>query len=305
MHGKHEDHGHGHSHSDRFGYAFAIGIGLNIALVALQIIAGFWSNSVALLADAGHNFGDVVGLVLAWMASVASARPPTLRYTYGMRSSSILAALANAIILLISVGAIALEAVRRFGSPEPVAANAVIIVAALGILISGGTALLFVSGRKGDLNIQGAFLHMAADAGLSFGVLLSGFIILRTGWVWLDPLVSLVIASIIVWSTWGVLRDSVRLALDAVPPGVDPIEVRRDLERLPGVEGIHDLHIWALSTTETALTCHLVMPSGHPGDAFIAQVARNLQAKFKIHHSTVQVECGDAEACVLAPDHVV
>ena len=308
MHGHHHDHSHSHSHSHRrdgFGYAFAIGIGLNAALVALQVAAGISGHSMALLAEAGHNFGDVIGLVLAWAASVASGRPPSSRYTYGMRSSSILAALANAIILLIAVGAIALEALQRLRSPEPVAATTVMIVAAIGILINGGTALLFMSGRKGDLNIQGAFLHMAADAGISLGVLLSGLLILETGWLWLDPLVSLAISAIIVWGTWGLLRDSVNLALNAVPAGIDPAEVRQHLERLQGVSRIHDLHIWAISTTETALTCHLVIPAGHPGDAFIAGMARTLNANFGIQHTTVQIECGDAEACALSPDHVV
>jgi cobalt-zinc-cadmium efflux system protein len=306
MHGSHNHCSHDHAHgSSRFGLAFTLGIGLNGALVVLQIVYGVLGNSVALLADAGHNFGDVVGLLLAWGASAAARMPPSSRYTYGFRSSSILAALANAIILLIAVGAIALEAVKRFGSAEPVAAGTVMTVAAAGILINGVTALMFASGRKGDLNIRGAFLHMAADAGISLGVLVSGALILATGWRWLDPLTSLIISAIIVWGTWGLLRDSVNLALHAVPPGIDPIEVRAKLERFEGVTRIHDLHIWPMSTTETALTCHLVMPAGHPGDAFIAGVAKTLHREFGIQHSTLQIECDEAAACELAPDHVV
>ena len=285
--------------------AFAIGIGLNIALVILQAAYGILGNSMALLADAGHNLSDVFGLLLAWGASAAARRPPTSRYTYGLRSSSILAALANAIILLIAVGAIALEAIQRLHTPEPVAAGTVMIVAATGVIVNGGTALLFMRGRERDLNIRGAFMHMAADAAISLGVLVSGFAILKTGWMRVDPLVSLVISAIIVAGTWGLLRQSFDLALHAVPPGIDPAEVRRHLERLDGVERIHDLHIWAMSTTETALTCHLVMPAGHPGDAFIAAAAASLHTEFGIEHTTLQIECGDAAACALAPDHVV
>jgi len=306
MHG--HDHHHGHNHENGpqdFRLAFAIGAGLNIALVGLQAAYGVIGHSVALLADAGHNLGDVFGLLLAWGASAAARRAPSSRYTYGLRSSSILAALANAIILLIAVGAIALEALQRFGSPEPVAAKAVMIVAAIGILANGGTALLFMRGRERDLNIRGAFLHMAADAAISLGVLVSAYLILRTGWMWLDPLVSLIISAIIVRGMWGLLRHSFDLALQAVPPGIDPAEVRGSLERLDGVERIHDLHIWAMSTTETALTCHLVMPAGHPGDAFIAKAAASLHEEFGIEHTTLQIECGDAGTCALAPDHVV
>ena len=306
MHGHNHHHGHDHENGPQdFRLAFAVGTGLNIALVGLQAAYGVIGHSVALLADAGHNLGDVFGLLLAWGASAAARRAPSSRYTYGLRSSSILAALANAIILLIAVGAIALEALQRFGSPEPVAAKAVMIVAAIGILVNGGTALLFMRGRERDLNIRGAFLHMAADAAISLGVLVSGFLILRTGWMWLDPLVSLIISAIIVRGTWGLLRHSFDLALQAVPPGIDPAQVRERLERLDGVERIHDLHIWAMSTTETALTCHLVMPAGHPGDAFIARAAASLHKEFGIEHTTLQIECGDAGTCALAPDHVV
>lgn len=306
MHGHSHDHGHNHSHAPKdFQLAFAIGTVLNVALVILQAAYGIIGNSMALLADAGHNLGDVFGLMLAWGASAAARKAPSSRYTYGFRSSSILAALANAIILLIAVGAIALEAIRRFGSPEPVAASSVMIVAAIAILVNGGSALLFMKGQGDDLNIRGAFLHLASDAATSLGVLLSAFLILKTGWMWVDPLVSLIISAIIVWGTWGLLRQSFDLALHAVPASIDPAEVRRLLTSLDGVERIHDLHIWAMSTTETALTCHLVMPGGHPGDAFLARVTDALHDKFRIEHSTLQIECGDAATCALAPDSVV
>jgi cobalt-zinc-cadmium efflux system protein len=305
-------HGHYHEHSEgprrdaeSFGYAFAIGTALNFALLVLQVTFGIIGNSVALLADAGHNLSDAIALLLAWAANAAARRPPSSRYTYGLRSTSILAALANAIVLLIAVGAIALEAVHRFGSAEPVAGRTVMIVAAIGILVNGGSAFLFLRGRGNDLNVRSAFLHLAADAGISFGVLIAGFLILMTGWRWLDPLVSLVISAIIVWGTWGLLREAIDLALHAVPPGIDPAQVRQLLEGLNGVERIHDLHIWPMSTTDTALTCHLVMPGGHPGDAFIAAAANSLHSRFGIQHATLQIECGDAGACVLAPDHVV
>jgi cobalt-zinc-cadmium efflux system protein len=295
------NHNHGHGPKD-FSTAFAIGTALNVALVVLQAVYGVIGNSMALIADAGHNLGDVFGLLLAWGASAAARKTPTSRYTYGYRSTSILAALANAIVLLIAVGAIALEALQRFASPEPVAATSVMIVAGIGVLVNGGTALLFMRGGRRDLNIRGAFLHMAADAAISLGVVLSAFLILKTGALWIDPLVSLIISAIIVKGTWGLLRESFDLALHAVPPGIDPAEVRGHLERLEGVDRIHDLHIWAMSTTETALTCHLVMPAGHPGDDFIARAAASLHAEFDIDHATLQIECGDvcAGACALA-----
>jgi cobalt-zinc-cadmium efflux system protein len=312
MHGHNHDSGRGHSHAHAHGHApqnfqsaFAIAVGLNIALVVAQVVYGVIANSVALLADAGHNLSDVFGLLLAWGAATAAKKRPTERFTYGYRSTSILAALANAIILLIAVGAIALEAVRRFFYPEPVAAGGVMIASAIGIVINGGTALLFMRGRHGDINIRGAYLHLAADAGVSVGVLLAAFAIWQTGWMWVDPLVSLAIAGVIVAGTWGLLRDSVNMALQAVPPGIDPVAVRRHLEALPGVACIHDLHIWAMSTTETALTCHLVMPAGHPGDAFIARAGHYLHEEFSIEHVTLQIERGDAESCTLAPDNVV
>jgi cobalt-zinc-cadmium efflux system protein len=305
-HGNHA-HGHGgHSHAPAdFGRAFAIGTALNAGFVVVEAGYGIAANSMALLADAGHNLSDVFGLLAAWGAATLAKKAPTARYTYGLRSSSILAALANAIMLMIAVGAIAWEAVQRFGHPEPVAASTVMAVAAIGIVINGITAWMFMSGSKDDINIRGAYLHMVADAAVSLGVVAAGFAILLTGWLWLDPLVSLVIAGVIVRGTWSLLRDSANLALHAVPPGIDPASVRHYLEGLPGVARIHDLHIWPMSTTDTALTCHIVMPDGHPGDAFLAKAAHGLQDNFKIAHATLQIEHGDSGACALEPDHVV
>jgi len=299
--------GHDHSHAPaNFGKAFAIGIVINSGFVVAECIYGVIANSMALLADAGHNFGDVLGLVAAWVASILARRIPTRRYTYGLRSTTILAALSNAVLLLVAVGAIGVEAIQRLFQPAPVAEFTVIAVSFIGVIVNGITALLFMSGRKDDLNIRGAFLHMAADAAVSLGVVIAGFVILSTGWLWLDPAVSLAIAAIIFLGTWRLLRGSVNLALDAVPEGIEPDAVRRYLVDLPDVDKIHDLHIWAMSTTETALTCHLVMPAGHPDDARIAQIAAELNDRFGIAHVTIQVETGDPDSvCVLVPDHVV
>lgn len=299
-------HGHGHSHAPHsFGPAFALGIALNIIFVAVEAVFGLLGHSMALLADAGHNLGDVLGLVVAWGATLLSRRRPTARYTYGLRSSSILAALINAVVLLVAMGAIMLDAAQRLAAPQPVAGKIVIIVAAIGILINGATAWLFASGRKADINIKGAFLHMAADAAVSLGVVLAGIVILATGWLWLDPAVSLAIAAIIVWGTWGLLRDSLSMSLAAVPPGIEPAEVRGFLEKLPGVSHVRDLHIWPMSTTETALTYHLVLPSGHPGDEFMLHITSDLQVRFGIQHATVQIETSDKVICALAPENVV
>jgi cobalt-zinc-cadmium efflux system protein len=273
--------------------------------VIVEAIFGVLGNSTALLADAGHNLSDVLGLLVAWGAAVLSQRSPTTRFTYGLRSTSILAALFNAMFLLTAVGAIAWEAVQRFGRPEPVAGKTVIVVAAIGIIINGLTAWLFASGRKDDINIRGAFLHMTADAAVSAGVVVAGAIILLTSWHWVDPVVSLVICAIIMWSTWGLLRDSIRLSLDAVPPGLDIGEVRSFLESCPGVKALHDLHVWPMSTTETALTGHLVMPGGHPGDDFLMDTAHELHDRFRIGHVTLQVETSESTVCALAPNHVV
>lgn len=306
-HGHHHHHGHGHAHAapDNFGRAFAVGTALNLGFVVIEAAYGFISGSMALLADAGHNLSDVIGLLMAWGAYALSRRAPSDRFTYGLRSSSILAALANAVLLLVAVGAIALEAVHRLRNPVPVGEVTVMVVATIGILINAGTAMLFASGRKGDLNIRGAYLHMAADAAVSLGVVAAGALILLTGWNWVDPAVSLVIAAVIVWGTWSLLRESLDLALHAVPAGIDAGKVRAHLAALPGVAGVHDLHIWPMSTTETALTAHLIMPGGHPGDAFLARLRHELAHDFKIHHATVQIEMGDAHACELAPEHVI
>jgi cobalt-zinc-cadmium efflux system protein len=297
--------GHGHSHAPRdFGFAFALGTALNLGFVVVEAVFGVLSNSMALLADAGHNLSDVLGLLIAWGAATLARRVPTARYTYGLRGTSILAALFNALILLVGVGGIAWEAIRRFSDPQPVASGTVMIVAAIGIAINGATALLFLRGRHDDLNIRGAFLHMAADAAISAGVVVAAAAMALGGGAWIDPATSLAIVVIIVWGTWGLLRDSVAMSLQAVPAGIDPAAVRIYLERLDGVARIHDLHIWPMSTTETALTCHLVMPDGQPGDGFSAVVARELAVRFRIGHTTLQIERGQ-DGCVLEPDHVV
>ena len=312
----HEDHQHGteaghvghhhHHHGPAdFGRAFAIGVSLNVALVAAQGVYGVLANSVALLADAAHNLSDVLGLLLAWGATILARRVPTERFTYGLRSSSILAALGNGAFLLLATGGIAWEAIQRFTNPQPVAGTAVIIVAAIGIAVNTATALLFLSGRKGDLNIRGAFLHMAADAAVSLGVVLAGIGIVYTGWLWLDPATSLVISVVIVVGTWGLLRDSVRLALHAVPEGIEAEQVRAFLATIPGVTEVHDLHVWGMSTTDTALTAHLIMPEGHPGDAIVAGIAERLHDEFNIAHATIQIETDVSNACALAPEHVV
>jgi len=304
---EHEHHAHGHHHHAPadFGRAFAIGVTLNVAYVAAQVAFGLLANSVALLADAAHNLGDVLSLVLAWGASVLVKREPSGRFTYGLRKTSVLAALANAVLLVFVTGAIAWEAVHRFLAPSPVAGWTIVWVAALGIAINGGTAMLFFRGRQSDLNIRGAFMHMAADAVVSLGVVIAGVAILFTNWTWLDPAVSLVISVVILWGTWDLLRDSVRMSLDAVPEGIRLDDVRGYLGGLEGVTEVHDLHIWPMSTTETALTAHLLMPAGHPGDAYITSVCEQLRARFRISHTTVQIEIDPRVPCHLAPDHVV
>lgn len=292
----HSGHGHGHSHPVGHGRAFVIGITLNLAFVAVEAVYGFLADSMALLSDAGHNLSDVLGLAIAWGAAVLARRSPTERFTYGLRSSSILAALFNALLLLVAVGGIAWESIGRLIEPAPVAAGTVMIVAGIGILVNGFTAFLFMSGSHEDLNIRGAFLHMVADAAVSLGVVLAGAVILWTGATWIDPVLSLVIAGVIVWSTWDLLRQSLTLSLHGVPRGVAVPEVRRMLEELPGVARVHHLHVWAMSTTETALTVHLVMPEGHPGDRFLAEVQQELKQHFGIGHSTIQIEIHAAGA---------
>jgi cobalt-zinc-cadmium efflux system protein len=289
---------HGHSHaSASFGRAFAIGITLNAVYVVIQVLFGIAAHSLALVADAGHNFGDVLGLVLAWWAGHLTSQPATDRRTYGLRRSSILAALTNAIFLLIAVGGISWEAIRRFGNQPNVAGSIVIWVAAIGIVINLGTALLFQSGSHSDLNIRGAFMHLAADAAVSFGVVIAGIIILFTGWHWLDPAVSLLISAIIVYGTWGLLRDSFNLAMDAVPPGVDVAAVREYLNGISGVTNAHHLHIWALSTTEIALTVHLVKPDAANDDGVLSLIHQELEERFHIGHATIQFERENQQEC--------
>jgi len=304
----HEGHaGHSHSHAPAsFGRAFAIGVGLNLAFVVLEATWGVLAHSLTLLADAGHNLGDVLGLLLAWGSILLSRRLPTERRTYGLRRSTTLAALLNAVLLLMGVGAIVWEAVGRLRNPSPVAGGTLVWVAAIGIVVNTATALLFAAGRKGDLNIRGAFLHMAADAAVSLGVVLAGFAILATGWPWLDPAVSLLISVVILAGTTGLLRDSFNLALDAVPAGIRVSEVKKFLESLPQVCEVHDLHVWGMSTTETAMTAHLVMPNRQPDDCFYRDAAREMHDRFGIEHVTLQVENGDPDTpCRQAPDHVV
>ncbi|PWB59385.1 MAG: cation transporter [Bradyrhizobiaceae bacterium] len=299
------DHAHGHGRAPAsYGFAFALATGLNVAFVVVEAVFGVLANSTALVADAGHNLSDVLGLVVAWGAAVLSRRAPSGRYTYGLRGSSILAALFNAVFLLVAVGAIAWEAVHRMLAPQPVAGITVMVVAGIGIAINGAAAALFASGRSRDINIEGAFLHMAADAAVSAGVVIGGGMILLTGWLWIDPALSLAICLVIVGSTWSLLRDAVKMSLAAVPAGIDADAVRAFLAQRPGVAALHDLHIWPMSTTESALTCHLVMPGGHPGDGFLAETAQGLAHRFGIGHATLQIELGPA-ACALAPDHVV
>lgn len=298
-------HSHGHVHAPAsFGRAFAIGITLNTALVVAEAIYGYLANSTALLADAGHNLSDVLGLVVAWAASIAARRAPSGRFTYGLRASTILAALANAVFLLVATGAIGWEAILRLREPEPIAGVTVMVVAGIGILINGFTALLFARGRKDDINIEGAYLHMAADAAVSLGVVVSAALIIWTGWLWLDPVTSLVICATILWGTTSLLRASVDMSMAAAPKGTDLDAIRTFLLARPGVSAIHDLHVWPISTTETALTCHLVMPAG-TGDAFLMETAQLLKTAYRIGHATLQVETNPDNGCALAPDEVV
>lgn len=290
--GGHGHGGHGHSHAPPadFSNAFALGVLLNLGFVAVEAVYGFVSGSMALVADAGHNLSDVMALLLAWGAGVAAKKPPTARFTWGFKSSTILAAMANAALLLIAVGAILFETLRRLGDPPQVEGWTMIVVAGIGIVINGFTALLFARGRKHDINIRGAFLHMAYDALVSVGVVVAGALILLTGAAWIDPVTSLLIVAVIAWGTWGLLKDSVKMGLLAVPDSIDEEKVRAHLAAQPGVAAVHDLHIWPMSTTETAMTAHLVMPGGHPGDAFLRALAHELAHDFGIGHATLQVE---------------
>lgn len=281
---------HNHNSNPDLNKAFAIGISLNVIYILVEFTYGLAINSMALIADAGHNLSDVLGLVLAWLASHLARRIPTKTRTYGLRKSTILAALFNAIILLVAVGAITVEAIRKFVQPEPVQGNIIMIVAGIGVVINTVTALLFVSGSKRDINIKGAFLHMAADAAVSLGVVLAGLTIYYSGWTWVDPLISLVIVLVIIFGTWGLLKESFLLSMDAVPKHINIDEVMNYLASLSGVKEIHDLHIWGMSTTEIALTVHLVMPQLPEDDFFLRKVCSDLNEKFGIEHSTIQIE---------------
>ena len=313
----HHDHHHGHAHSHSheagghhhapasFGRAFAIGTAINAAFVAAQIVFGIAAHSTALLADAVHNLGDVLGLLIAWGAAALAERHPTQARTYGWGRGTILASLTNAMVLLFSCGAIALEAVRRFGDPAPVGGFTVMWVAALGIVINGATALMFARGRSDDLNIRGAYMHMLADAGVSAGVVVAGALIILTGWHWLDPLSSLVIVAVITAGTWGLLRGSVNLAMDAVPDGIDLARVDATLRALPGVADVHDLHVWGLSTTQTALTAHLVLDTVTITD-LVRVASLRVREDFGIGHATFQVETAEhAAVCELRPATVI
>lgn len=302
-HHDHHSHGHhGHSHAPAdFGRAFAVGTLLNIGFVLVEGAAGFWFDSMALLADAGHNLSDVLGLLIAWGGVELAKRPASKRFTYGLGASTILAALANALVLLIAVGAILLETIQRLGAPRAIEGWPVVWVALAGIVVNLATAMLFARGRHGDVNIRGAYLHMAADAAVSAGVVVAGLAILWTGADWIDPVVSLIVVAIILIGTWSLLSESLLLALQAVPRGIDAPAVEAMLATLPGVARVHDLHIWPMSTTETALTAHLVMPAGHPGDGFLVDLSARLEHDFGIGHATVQIETGDD--CGLAHAH--
>lgn len=304
-----EKHHHHHHHHEphHTGKIFALSILLNSGFVAFELTYGFISNSIALLADASHNLSDVLSLLLAWAADTLSKKSPSQNFTYGFRSSSILAALFNALLLLLVTGGIAWEALQRLiAGPHPVQESSMIIVAGVGILINSITAWLFMSGRKKDLNIRAAFLHMATDALVSLGVVLAGFGILLTGWYWLDATVSLLIVAIILASTTLFLWEATKLALHAVPKGIDASQVKRYLASLSGVCEVHDLHIWGMSTTETALTAHLIMPQGHAGDEFLDQITKDLHDRFHIGHATIQIETGHPHyPCALASEKVV
>lgn len=293
----HHSHDHHHGSPDAQGRAFGIAIALNTVFVAVEFAYGVIANSTALMADAGHNLSDVLGLLLTMGAAYLARRMPGGRYTYGLRSTSILAALANAMLLMVACGAIALEAVQRFSQPHVVDGLTVTLVAGVGIVINGLSAWLLVRGSKNDLNIRGAYLHMLADAVVSLGVVIAGLAMMYTGMYWLDPVVSLVIVAVIVAATWGLLRESLRLALNAIPENIDAAVLENYLRSRPGVTDIHDLHIWGMSTTESALTVHLVMPEGYPGDAFMDDIMQTLNERFAIGHSTLQVELGTTDHC--------
>lgn len=287
---------HSHHHvATVFSRAFAIGIALNIGFVVIEAAYGWRVGSLALLADAGHNLSDVAGLVLAWVATLAAGRQPDHRHTYGWQRASILAAFANAVLLLVAMGSLLWEAAHRLQSPAPTDGLTIIVIAAIGVLVNGATAALFMSGSKTDMNIRGAFLHMAADTLVSLGVVASGALYLWTGWSWLDPVTSMAIALVIIAGTWSLFRQSLHLLFDGVPETVVLADVDATLRALPGVEDVHDLHVWAMSTTDIALTAHLVMRGGHPGDAFLQEIAHLLHDGFSITHPTIQIEIDGIE----------
>ena len=319
-HKDHDDHGseHGHDHGDdhdhgahghapaSYGKVFAIGLVLNLSFVVVEWIFGVSANSLALMADAAHNLGDVIALLLAWMATGLAKRAPSARFTYGLRGSSILAALLNAAALMLITGGLGWEAMRRISNPSPVEGSVVIWVALVGVAVNGFTVWLFMQGGKKDLNLRGVYLHMAGDAAVSLAVAVAGGVVLYTGWFWLDPALTLVVSAVILWSSWGLLRQSLGLALQAVPEGIEQPAVRECLAGLPGVTDVHDVHVWAMSTSENAMTAHLVVPGRHPGDEFLRSASALLEERFGIHHATLQIEIGDtAKACAFAPDHVV
>ena len=302
----HHHHAHGHHHHhhpSHFGWAFAAGIALNLGFVGVETIYGFLANSMALLADAGHNLSDVLSLAAAWAGATLAKRPPSRRFSYGFRAASILAALANSLILLAAVSFIAYHAVLRLIIPDFVQGGTVTLVAGIGIVINGATALMFARGRRSDINVRGAYLHMVADTLVSAGVVVAGIAIEATGWLWIDPVTGLFVAGIILIAGWDLLRESVIMAMAGVPRGIDPDEVEAHLCSLPGVVRVHDLHIWPMSTTEFALTAHLVIPDGFPGDRFLADCAHMIEHRFRIGHSTFQVEIG--EDCVREPSHTL
>ncbi len=293
-HAHKESHGHGHGHSHdhapaNFNRAFAIGIALNIVFVAIEAFYGWKINSLAVLADAGHNLSDVAGLVLAWGGALAGKLRPDARHTYGWKRASILAAFANALLLLFAMGSLAWEALHRLNSPEPINGITIMAVAGVGILVNTATALLFMRGREHDLNIRGAFLHMAADALVSLGVVMAGALYLWQGWQWIDPVMSLLIAVVIVIGTWSLFRQSLHLLFDGVPDSIALPEVRDYLSALPGVTEVNDLHIWAMGTSQVALTAHLVVPAGPVGDAWLGDATEQLRKRFEITHVTLQV----------------
>lgn len=296
----HHPHSHSHHPAANYDRAFAVGIALNVLFVLVEAYYGWRSDSLALLSDAGHNLSDVLGLLMAWGGFYLARLRPSQKHTYGLGRATIMAALFNALILLVAIGGIVWEAIARLSHPVPIQGGIVMLVAAIGVVINGITAWLFMSGNKHDLNLRGAFLHMAADALVSLGVVIAGALFIWTGWTWLDPAISLVIALVILLGTWGLLRHSLHLSLDGVPASIDLDSVRNYLAELPGVGAIHDLHVWAMSTSEIALTVHLVMPGGHPGDDFLCSIANALHHDFAITHATLQVETGDRPCALFA-----